>query len=203
MASGEVAAFVPGHSFPSLTLTRFRMTPFRFPPLVLSCFIVAGCATPADAPMSTSADSRVSAPSIAFLNSPQLPPGLPFSEGVRVGDLVLLSGQIGNVPGELKVVPGGLEAESRQTMDNIRRTLEVHHLEMDDIVKCTVMLTDMSQWPAFNEIYRTYFVAPYPARSAVGANGLAIGARVEVECIAAVGAAAAKRALSAGNDSSP
>ena len=114
-----------------------------------------------------------------------LPTGLPFSEGVRVGDTVLLSGQIGVIPGQLKLVPGGMPAEARQTMDNIRASLEANGLSMNDIVKCTVMLADMAEWGAFNDIYKTYFSAPYPARSALGANGLALGARVEVECIAA------------------
>ncbi len=121
---------------------------------------------------------------VAYLNSELLPPDLPFSEAARVGDLILLSGQIGSRPGELAVVPGGLEAEARQTMQNIRAVLERNGLGMEHVVKCTVMLADMAEWPAFNAIYREYFAAPYPARSAFGASGLAIGARVEVECIA-------------------
>jgi 2-iminobutanoate/2-iminopropanoate deaminase len=132
-------------------------------------------------------------PEVAFLNEGALHPELPFSEAVRIGNLVQLSGQIGAKGGELTVVPGGIEAETRQTMENIRGTLERNGLSLDDVVKCTVMLADMSEWPAFNEIYRSYFTAPYPARSALGANGLALGARVEVECLAADGAAAARR----------
>ncbi len=121
-----------------------------------------------------------------FLNSGNiLPSDLPFSEAVRVGDTVYLSGQIGIEPGTLKLVEGGMEAEARQTMDNIRTTLEVHGLAVEDLVKCLVMLDDMSEWGAFNEVYRTYFEAGrYPARSALGADGLALGARVEVECVA-------------------
>ena len=72
-------------------------------------------------------------------------------------------------------------------MDNIRTSLEAHGLSMRDVVKCTVMLADMSEWAAFNEIYKSYFTPPYPTRSALGASGLALGARVEVECIAASG----------------
>ena len=113
-----------------------------------------------------------------------LPPGLPFSEAVRVDDTLYLSGQIGVVPGSLKLAPGGMQAEARQTLENIRTALEVHGLTLRDVVKCTVMLADMSQWAAFNEVYRTFFTAPYPARSALGANGLALGAQVEVECVA-------------------
>ncbi len=125
---------------------------------------------------------------IEFFNSGQiLPATLPFSEAVQVGNLLILSGQIGNVPGKLELVPGGMEAEARQTMENIRTTLASRGLTMRDIVKCTVFLTDMAEWPAFNEVYRTFFEPPFPARSALGTNGLAIGARVEVECLAAVG----------------
>jgi reactive intermediate/imine deaminase len=110
---------------------------------------------------------------------------LPFSEAVEVNGIVFLSGQIGVEPGTLEVVEGGMEAEARRTMDNIAMTLEAAGLSMDDVVKCTVMLDDMAHWPAFNDVYVTYFEAPYPARSALGADGLALGAAVEVECIAA------------------
>ena len=65
-------------------------------------------------------------------------------------------------------------------------TLEAHGASMDDVVKCTVMLADISEWNTFNQIYQDYFTGRYPARSALGANGLALGARVEVECIAIV-----------------
>jgi reactive intermediate/imine deaminase len=120
-----------------------------------------------------------------FLNSGKvLPATLPFSEAVRVGNTIYLSGQIGIAPGTMNLVPGGIQAEARQTMDNIRTTLTAHGLTMGNLVKCTVMLADMADWPAFNIIYQTFFTPPFPARSALGANGLALGARVEVECIA-------------------
>lgn len=121
-----------------------------------------------------------------YLNSGRiLPANLPFSEAVRVGGTLYLSGQIGIQPGTSKLVSGGMKAEARQTMDNIRSTLEAHGYTLDDLVKCTIMLADMSEWAAFNEIYRTYFRKHFPARSAFGATGLAFDARVEVECIAA------------------
>lgn len=121
-----------------------------------------------------------------FLNSDTvLPPGLPFSEAVKAGDTLYLSGQIGVIPGSLKLKPGGIEAETRQTMDNIKKTLEVHGYGMKDLVKCTVMLADISDWKIFNEVYITYFMGSYPARSAFATSGLALGARVEIECIAA------------------
>ncbi|HEY0662202.1 MAG TPA: Rid family detoxifying hydrolase [Lysobacter sp.] len=116
-----------------------------------------------------------------------LPTNLPFSEAVRVENTLYLSGQIGVVPGSLKLVPGGVKEETRQTMENIKTTLEAHGYAMHDVVKCTVMLADIAEWAAFNEVYRTFFSGRYPARSALGANGLALGARVEVECIAVLG----------------
>ena len=138
--------------------------------------LCAGC----QVPLSSHEDG-----SVRFLNSGRvLPTDLPFSEAVRVGHTLYLSGQIGVVPGTLELVPGVLAAEARQTMENIRATLEVHGASMDELVKCTVMLGDISEWAAFNEIYKTFFNKRFPARSAFGANGLALGARVEVECIA-------------------
>lgn len=111
--------------------------------------------------------------------------GLPFSEAVEVNGLVFLSGQIGVRPGTLELVEGGIEAQARQTMDNIGATLKAAGLGFEHVVKCTVMLADMADWPAFNKVYVTYFQPPYPARSAFGASGLALGGRLEVECIAA------------------
>ncbi len=114
--------------------------------------------------------------------------GLPFSEAVRVGDVLYLSGVLGNAPGRMELVPGGLEAETHQTMRNIERVLRDNGLTLDDVFKCTVMLADMSRWSAFNAIYTTYFKPDrLPARSAFGANGLALGAAVEMECLAYAG----------------
>lgn len=111
---------------------------------------------------------------------------LPFSQSVRVGDVVYLSGQIGNWPGTLELVPGGMEAQSRQTMENIKSALDARGLTFDDVFKCTAMLADMSKWADFNKVYTGYFKpGRYPARSSFGANGLAMGALVEVECMAA------------------
>ena len=121
-----------------------------------------------------------------FLNSARsLERGLPFSDAVRVGDLLFLSGQIGTAPGGMQVVPGGIKAESRQTLENIKATLEANGYTLKDVVKCTVMLADISEWATFNEVYKSVFSPPFPARSAFGASGLALGARVELECIAA------------------
>nr|WP_083332753.1 RidA family protein [Hyphomonas sp. Mor2] len=109
--------------------------------------------------------------------------GYPFSPAVEADGWVFLSGALGITP-EGKLIEGGIEPETRQTMDNIQATLESAGLGMDRVVKCTVFLADIAEWPAFNEVYKTYFDGNYPARSALGASGLALGARVEIECIA-------------------
>ena len=144
-----------------------------------ACLTVAGMAAAAEP----------AAPRVEFIQSEGArAAGLPFSEAVQVGGLLLLSGQVGYDRAAGKLVEGGLEPETRMTMDNIKALLATRGLGMDDLVKCTVMLADMADWPAFNAVYRTYFEnARFPARSAFGTNGLAFGARVEVECIAAVG----------------
>ena len=121
-----------------------------------------------------------------FINSPAAKIAkLPFSQAVRVGDILYLSGALGNVPGKLELVPGGVEAETRQTMENIGNVLRENGLGFPDIFKCTVMLADMSKWSDFNRIYLEYFDPDrLPARSAFGANGLALGAQLELECMA-------------------
>lgn len=112
---------------------------------------------------------------------------LPFSDAVRVGDLLFLAGKLGNIPGGRELAPGGIAGETRQTMENIKAALERYGATMDDVIKCTVFLADMSEWAAMNEVYVTYFKKHKPARSAIGVNGLALGARTEIECIAAMG----------------
>jgi len=120
-----------------------------------------------------------------FLNTPEaLAKNRPFSEAVRAGDFLILAGQLGDDPATGKVVPGGIRAEARQTLNHVKAVLERNGASLNDVVKCTVFLADISEWGAFNEVYREFFKAPYPARSALGANGLALGARVELECMA-------------------
>jgi len=142
---------------------------------------LVGCAPPAaDSPTDTT-------PEVEYFTAGSPDASLPFSPAVRVGDLVFLSGQIGNRPGTLELVEGGLEAEARQTMENIKTTLEGIGLSMAHVVKCTVMIDDIAQWGDFNQVYVDYFPGDKPARSAFGADGLALGAAVEVECIAHAG----------------
>jgi reactive intermediate/imine deaminase len=113
-----------------------------------------------------------------------LPGGLPFPDGVRVGNLVIMSGQLGIVPGTLRLVAGGIEAETRQTFENLRLALAAHGLSLSDVVRVQVMLADMSEWQRFNAVYLEFFPDAAPARSAFGASGLALNARVEIEAFA-------------------
>ena len=107
---------------------------------------------------------------------------LPFSQAVIYGDVIYVSGQIGNI--DLKLVEGGIIPESRQAMMNIKSILEQNGSSMDNVIKCTCMLADMSEWPDLNSEYLKFFPNNKPARSAFGTNGLALNARVEIECIA-------------------
>jgi len=108
---------------------------------------------------------------------------LPFSEAVRVGDMLYLSGQLGTDSAG-KLVPGGIGPETRQALSNIAAALTRHGSSLDQVVKCTVMLADVAEWGAMNEVYVTFFRSHRPARSAFGTSGLALGARLELECLA-------------------
>ncbi|MFQ6045413.1 MAG: RidA family protein [Gemmatimonadales bacterium] len=112
--------------------------------------------------------------------------GLPFSTAVRVDNMLYLSGQIGTAPGE-GLVRGGIGPETRQTLENISRVLEYAGSSLERVVKCTVFLADIGDYGAMNEVYRTFFPESPPARSTVAGSGLALGARVEIECMALVG----------------
>lgn len=128
------------------------------------------------------ASSPASRPLVEF--KPGAQPG-PFSPAVRVGNLLFLAGKIGT-DSTGRVVAGGIGPETRQTMENIRAELLKHGSSMERVVKCTAFLADMNEWGAMNAVYATFFPGPKPARSALGANGLALGARVEIECIGVV-----------------
>ena len=111
---------------------------------------------------------------------------LPFSEAVRVGELLFVSGMIGLKPGTMELAPGGIQPETRQTMENIKAAVERYNGSMARPVKCTVFLADIAEWGKMNEVYVQFFPGDKPARSALGASGLALGARVEIECIFAL-----------------
>jgi len=150
-----------------------------FTAVLFASLLLSGCHAHHDAHTGAANDGN-----IRFVASDAIiQAGFPLSNLVEADGWLFLSGTLGFVPGE-GLVPGGIEPETRQTMENIEGLLAAEGLGMDSIVKCTVMLADMAEWPAFNDVYKTFFDDNYPARSAFGANGLAANARVEVECIA-------------------
>ena len=154
--------------------------------LLLLAFVATGCGRIAERRFDRIAREATARDTAVYL-TPFGVPTRPFSPAVRVGNLILLAGQIGTTGADATgtLVPGGIEAETRQTMENIKTVLAAVGSSMDQVVKCTVMMADMAEWDRMNAVYRTYF-APgrLPARSALGANGLALGARVEIECFA-------------------
>jgi reactive intermediate/imine deaminase len=111
---------------------------------------------------------------------------LPFSDAVRVGNMLYLSGKIGNLPGTSQLAEGGIQGETRQALENIKASLEKYGSSMGEVVKCTVFLADIAEWGAMNEVYMKFFPVDPPARSALGASGLALDSRVEIECLATV-----------------
>jgi 2-iminobutanoate/2-iminopropanoate deaminase len=146
--------------------------------LVLLLLVVTACAG-RQKPQTTAAAEYL---------TPYGAPTRPFSPAVRVGNMLYLSGQIGVRPDASGgLAAGGIEAETRQTMENIKDVLEKTGSSMERVVKCTVMMADMREWDRMNAVYATYFPKNKPARSALGANGLALGAKVEIECWATVG----------------
>lgn len=119
--------------------------------------------------------------------TPEGVPSLPvFSLAVRSGDLIFLSGQLGAIPGVSppRVVEGGIEAETRQTMENVIAVLDAAGATLEDLIKCTVFLADIADYEAMNAVYAEYFPSDPPARAALAGSGLALGALVELDCIA-------------------
>ena len=121
------------------------------------------------------------------IQPPNTSVGLPFSAAVRVGSLLFLSGQIGNKPGTRELADTGITGQTHQTLENIKATLAYAGSSLERAVKCTVFLSNIADYQAMNAVYATYFPKDPPARSTVAGSGLALGARVEIECIATVG----------------
>ena len=141
-------------------------------PAVLLSLATAGCGS----------ERPAAAPTVEHF-AMDFPAPLPFSAAVRVGSTLYLSGQLGTDSAG-RLVAGGIGPETRRALENIRAIVERAGATMDEVVKCTVMMADMSEWGAMNQEYVTFFPRKLPARSAFGASGLALGARVEIECIA-------------------
>lgn len=150
---------------------------------VLSSVLIATCSLG----LTVSANAAVAAANPTYKISKPVFLGdgdpYPFSEAVRVGDTLYMSGQIGFKDDEL--VKGGIKAETKQTLDNIEMVLLKYGYQKSDIIKCMAMLTDMDDFGDFNTVYKTELSKPYPVRSAFGVAELAAGASVEIECIAA------------------
>lgn len=117
---------------------------------------------------------------------PGLEPGeLPFSKVVEANGFVFVAGQIGDAPGSHGPVPGGIEAETRAMLDNVGRLLRAVGLDYADVVKCTVYMVDFDEFATMNAIYREYFPTDPPTRATVEVSRLAVGARIEIEALAA------------------
>ncbi|RCS28455.1 RidA family protein [Polaribacter sp. WD7] len=109
---------------------------------------------------------------------------VPFSDAVQVDNLYFLTGQIGKNHTTGKLVKGGIEAETKQAILNIQAVLQHHNLTLNDVIKCTVILSDSNDFSKMNVIYRSFFTDNLPARTTFAAN-LVAGAKIEIEVVAA------------------
>jgi 2-iminobutanoate/2-iminopropanoate deaminase len=152
--------------------------------VILTALSLAGCAV--NVGSGNEAKKPASSSDVEWLN----PPGTdttnrPYSTAVRVDNMLYLSGALGIVPGTRELAEGGIQGETRQTLENISGSLEMFGSSMDRVVKCTVFLADIAEWGAMNEVYVTFFPNK-PARSAIGNSGLGLDARIEIECMAVI-----------------
>ena len=126
-------------------------------------------------------------PTVQMLSATPTPDlTLPYSEAVRYGDTLYLAGQLGVVPGQSAVVPGGIQAETTQAMKNIAAVLQRHGSSTDKLIKCTIFLADIGLWGDMNVAYVAALGDHRPARSALGVSGLGRNAEVEIECLAGI-----------------
>lgn len=107
----------------------------------------------------------------------------PYSQGIQFGNLIFVSGQIGINP-RTNELPEGIEAQTKQALENLKKILEAAGSSLEKVLKTTVYLTNMEDFPLMNEVYATYFSPPYPARATVGVAKLPKGALIEIECLA-------------------
>jgi 2-iminobutanoate/2-iminopropanoate deaminase len=113
------------------------------------------------------------------------PPVGPFSQGIRINGLLFLSGQVGLEPATGKLVPGGIRAETEQVLRNLAAVLEAAGKTFADVVRAGVFLTDIGDFSAMNAVYEKQFIQPYPARTTIAVAALPLGARVEIDLVAA------------------
>lgn len=134
----------------------------------------------------TKNDTKISEEAIYIETEEFAKMGYPFCEAVRYGNILYLSGQIGDLGNSDELVEGGITEQTRQTMLNIKRVLEQNGSSLDNVIKCTCMLADIKDWSDMSKEYVKFFPNHKPARSAMGTSGLALGALVEIECMAYV-----------------
>ena len=142
--------------------------------------VTLGCALAVGAAAQQPADRQI-------INAPGAPPGLPFSSAVRVGNVLYLSGQIGVLPGTRQLADTGVAGQTRQVFENMKAVLTHAGSSLERVFKCTVFLSNIADYAVMDTVYATYFPKDPPARSTVAGSGLALGARVEIECSATVG----------------
>ena len=150
--------------------------------IILAVFSISACAETVGSDDQTEKSAKST--DVEWLNPPGTDIGnRPYSTAVRVDNMLYLSGALGVVPGTGALAEGGIQGETRQTLENISASLEMFGSSLDRDVKCTVFLADIAEWGAMNEVYTTFFPNK-PARSAVGNVRLGLDARLEIECMA-------------------
>jgi 2-iminobutanoate/2-iminopropanoate deaminase len=128
---------------------------------------------------------RAQTPSRRVIHPAKFPEmGLPYSPGIMVGNTLYLAGQLGRDPATTKIVPGGIEAETRQTLTNIREVLREAGMDFGNVVTVTAFIVDFKDFDAYNKVYREFFPKDPPARATVGVSALNQGGRVELQMIA-------------------
>lgn len=149
------------------------------PQLSLTILLLTSCTQAVDESKTNKTATYIESEEFTKLN-------MPFSEAVIYGDMIYASGQVGDIgfTTEGVLVEGGIGPETRQAMLNIKRVLEQNGSSLDNIIKCTCMLADIDEWAEMSKAYMTFFPNHQPARSAFATTGLALGARVEIECMA-------------------
>lgn len=138
---------------------------------------VVGCEPPVSEADAAESEAQEAAPE--YLTPAGSNPSTSLSAGVRYGGLLYMSGKLG-VRGERGIAP-----ETRAALTTMKNQIEEFGSSMDRVLKCTVFLADMAEWTAMNEVYKEFFPDNKPARAAIGVNGLAADARIEIECVAA------------------
>ncbi len=160
---------------------------FYFPMLLISIVLITSCVTYSDEKDTTehTTETALEEFTVPIFHPSHEPKkqGAPFSDAVQVGNTFYLSGQIGIDHAIRELVAGGIEAETKQALENIKEVLAQHNLEMKDVIKATVILDTIEDFAAFNEIYITYFPQK-PARTTFAAEALAKGAKIEIEVVA-------------------